>query len=88
MDGNRRFAKREHISRKRGHELGYKKLEEVLEWCLELGVKVVTVYAFSIENFRRDSTEVDDLLQLAADRFDQICKEGYATLITGTRSHV
>ena len=61
--------------------MGYKKLEQVLEWCLELGVQVVTVYAFSIENFRRDAQEVEDLMQLAADRFNHICEEGYALYV-------
>jgi len=49
---------------------------QVLEWCLELGVKAVTVYAFSIENFRREQKEVTDLMALAADRFNHICEEG------------
>lgn len=42
---------------------------QTLEWCLDVGVEVVTVYAFSIENFKRSQSEVDGLLQLAKEKF-------------------
>ena len=45
--------------------MGYSKLEEALRWCAELGVSAVTVYAFSIENFKRTSREVDDIMALS-----------------------
>ena len=72
MDGNRRFAKQQLLPRMRGHELGYSKLEQALQWCFELGVRVVTVYAFSIENFRRSTQEVEALMSLAEDKFDDV----------------
>lgn len=65
MDGNRRYAE-EVLGAEpmEGHRLGREKLEEVLHWCIGLGVKVLTVYAFSTENFNRDPTEVDYLMDL------------------------
>ncbi len=64
MDGNRRFAKELWMEPTKGHELGKDKLEEVLEWCREIGVKILTVYAFSTENFRRSREEVERLIKL------------------------
>ncbi len=54
MDGNRRFAREIGLGNiLDGHAKGRDKLEEVLEWCLEVGVRILTVYAFSTENLRR-----------------------------------
>ncbi|MDO5861384.1 MAG: polyprenyl diphosphate synthase [Thermoplasmata archaeon] len=65
MDGNRRYAE-EVLGEAplEGHKLGREKLEEVLHWCLELDIKILTVYAFSMENFKRDSDEVEYLMAL------------------------
>lgn len=65
MDGNRRYAE-EVLGEAplEGHRLGRKKLEEVLHWCLDLDIGVLTVYAFSMENFNRDEEEVDYLMDL------------------------
>eukprot|EP00475_Leptophrys_vorax_P039372 TRINITY_DN7107_c0_g1_i1.p1 TRINITY_DN7107_c0_g1~~TRINITY_DN7107_c0_g1_i1.p1 ORF type:complete len:283 (-),score=67.20 TRINITY_DN7107_c0_g1_i1:8-805(-) len=75
MDGNRRFARGKGLPVPEGHKLGYLKLQETLQWCLRLGVEVVTVYAFSIENFSRTQDEVDALMSLAEEKFDQIIRE-------------
>lgn len=53
MDGNRRFAKEFGLQPTDGHIKGKDKLEEMMEWCLELGIKILTVYAFSTENLER-----------------------------------
>ena len=55
MDGNRRFAREFGLAPNEGHVKGKEKLEEVMEWCLELGIKVLTVYAFSTENLLRQA---------------------------------
>lgn len=74
MDGNRRFARRHQLaSVVEGHDLGFRKMEEILDHCMKLGVQTVTVYAFSIENFRRPPDEVDALMDMAARRFDEFC---------------
>jgi len=67
MDGNRRFASEMELDNLFGHDMGRKKLEEVLEWCRELGIKIVTVYAFSTENFMRSHEEVEHLMRLFVD---------------------
>jgi undecaprenyl diphosphate synthase len=65
LDGNRRYAKKcGYENTRAGHKKGADKLYKVLSWCLELNVKVVTVWAFSTDNFKRDKSEVDDLLKI------------------------
>ncbi len=65
MDGNRRFAKRLMLEPWKGHEWGAKKAEEVLDWCLETGIKTVTLYSLSYENFKnRPKQEINMLLKL------------------------
>jgi len=72
MDGNRRFARKENIPRAEGHKRGFDKLMEVLQWCLEIGVKEVTLYAFSIENYKRSRDEVGALMSLAVTKIIEV----------------
>ncbi|MCG2724204.1 MAG: polyprenyl diphosphate synthase [Nanoarchaeota archaeon] len=65
MDGNRRFAQRLMLEPWNGHEWGAKKAEEVLDWCIETGIKTVTLYSLSYENFKsRPKQEINMLLKL------------------------
>ena len=64
LDGNRRYAKKKGIPQLKGHEKGFNKIKDLLMWCIELGVKEVTLYCFSLENFKRDKKEVDYLFDL------------------------
>lgn len=64
MDGNRRFAKNHNLPLKEGHRMGAEALVKVLDCCFRVGVKDVTTYAFSIENFNRKSDEVDTIFSL------------------------
>jgi len=64
LDGNRRWARRHGLPPWYGHERGAQKLEELLQWCLELGIKTVTIFVFSTENFRRDPKEVEELFKI------------------------
>ncbi len=64
LDGNRRFSKRLMLKTWKGHEWGAKKVEALLDWCKELGIKEVTLYAFSIENFDRPKKEFNFLMRL------------------------
>ncbi|XP_052000419.1 dehydrodolichyl diphosphate synthase complex subunit DHDDS-like isoform X1 [Xyrauchen texanus] len=75
MDGNRRYAQKKHVERKEGHTQGFDKLAETLRWCLNLGIHEVTVYAFSIENFKRSREEVDGLIELARQKFSRLLTE-------------
>lgn len=63
-DGNRRYASKEGKPPYYGHEKGKDKLEEVLQWCMDIGIKIVTVYGFSTENFSRRKDEVSFLFHL------------------------
>lgn len=70
MDGNRRYSKLQgNMNAIEGHKRGVDTLENVLEWCIDLGINIVTVYAFSTENFKRSDEEVKDLMQLFVDSF-------------------
>lgn len=64
MDGNGRWAKKRGLSRSMGHREGSKTLKKIVEACYELGVRYLTVYAFSTENWSRPKEEVDDLMKL------------------------
>ena len=70
MDGNRRFAKELGLSMEAGHIFGKEKIEEVLDWCFELEIRVLTVYAFSTENFKRSEKEVKTLMTLLKQELD------------------
>lgn len=69
MDGNRRWARRFGLPASSGHPQGGEKLIESLQWCLEVGIQTVTVFAFSIENFKRSPDEVCELMALAEHTF-------------------
>ncbi len=72
MDGNRRFAQKLGMESVKGHVAGQDKLVEVMSWCLELGIKVLTVYAFSTENIKRNPEEVDFLMKMFAENFRKV----------------
>ena len=73
MDGNRRYAKLQgNKNVLKGHELGVDSLENVLDWSIELGIEIVTVYAFSTENFNRPKDEVDGLMRLFVINFKKL----------------
>ncbi|KAK9236129.1 putative undecaprenyl diphosphate synthase-domain-containing protein [Lipomyces kononenkoae] len=76
MDGNRRFARRRKLEVKEGHSAGFESLAHILEMCYQVGIKVVTVYAFSIENFKRPTVEVDALMEIARTKLLQIIHHG------------
>ena len=71
LDGNRRFAKRLMMKPWMGHEWGAKKVREFLRWCKELGIKEVTLFAFSLENFDRPKEEFDYLMDLFEREFSK-----------------
>jgi len=75
MDGNRRFSKIQgNIDPIEGHKRGVSTLERVLDWCVDLGIEIVTVYAFSIENFKRPPNEVKGLMKLFKENFLSIAQ--------------
>jgi len=64
LDGNRRWARMHGLKPWQGHRAGAKRVEELLNWCLELGIRTITLYAFSTENFKRSKREVEELMKL------------------------
>jgi tritrans,polycis-undecaprenyl-diphosphate synthase [geranylgeranyl-diphosphate specific] len=69
LDGNRRWASQKEMNPWLGHQKGADTVEQLLEWCLKVNVKYITLYAFSTENFARNSKEVDQIMNIAAERF-------------------
>jgi hypothetical protein len=55
----------------------FDKLTEALQWCLDMGISEVTVYAFSIENFKRSNEEVEALMDIVRDKFNCLLNERY-----------
>lgn len=72
LDGNRRFAKKLGLQPWKGHEFGVKKLHQLLDWCRELGIKEVTLYSFSTENFDRTKTEKNFLFNIFKKEFNNM----------------
>ncbi len=64
MDGNRRWAKKRNLPSSAGHKAGEKAFHKIVEKCRELGIKVLTAYAFSAENWKRSAEEVGVLMHL------------------------
>ncbi len=75
IDGNRTFSKRLMMKPWKGHEFGAKKFEQLSEWCKEYGVKELTLYTFSIENFNRPKEEFDFLMNLFEREAERILKD-------------
>jgi len=77
MDGNRRWAQSQNMIPWEGHWEGADKVEEFLDWCLELGVETVTLYSFSTENFNREEKEVQELMKLFESTLEKVMKSGH-----------
>ncbi|UCC91276.1 MAG: di-trans,poly-cis-decaprenylcistransferase [Candidatus Aenigmatarchaeota archaeon] len=75
-DGNRRLAKRLMKKPYKGHEWGLEKIKKVLEWCEEVGIKVMTFYVLSLENLeKRPKRELDFLFSLARKEIENMLRE-------------
>jgi undecaprenyl diphosphate synthase len=66
MDGNGRWATRQDLPRLRGHEQGAKTVEEIAKYCVRIGVEYLTLYSFSMQNWKRPAEEVEFLMHLYA----------------------
>ena len=75
MDGNRRYAREQGLEPREGHLAGKEKIKDVLDWCMELGVRNLTVYAFSTENFNRDPEEVSFLMELIGESLRELADD-------------
>ena len=92
MDGNRRWAKEHNLPSAMGHKKGVSSLREITRACDELGIKYLTVYAFSTENWKRSKEEVDFLMNLVAvtlkNELDDMDKEGVKISFIGDLSRL
>jgi undecaprenyl diphosphate synthase len=67
MDGNGRWARQRGLPRNMGHREGVKSVREIVESCARLGMDVLTIYAFSVENWKRPKDEVDSLMKMLSE---------------------
>lgn len=67
MDGNGRWAKKRSLPRSAGHAAGSKNFKEIARYCNKIGLKYLTVYAFSTENWRRPKEEVENIMDILRD---------------------
>lgn len=74
LDGNRRFGEKLG-NRLLGHKIGTEHIKEVLDWCKELGIKIVTIWAMSTENFSRPKEEVELLLSLMEEKLSELMED-------------
>jgi len=75
LDGNRRWAGSHDLPYWLGHRKGAEKVERLLTWCLELGIKTVSLYVFSIENFKRPEEEVKEVLKLCEEKLNKVMRD-------------
>lgn len=75
MDGNRRWAKKNNMPVKLGHKQGAETLKKIVRYANKIGIKYITVYAFSTENWKRSKEEVDALMSLLENYLDQFSRE-------------
>ncbi len=90
MDGNGRWAERRHLPRLMGHRAGAEALDRCMHYCKAAGVKYLTVYAFSTENWKRSEEEVSGLMKLLssfiASKEKTLVKEGVRFRVIGRRT--
>ena len=75
-DGNRRWARAHHLPVLKGHEHGIDRMGDVLKWCRALHIPMVSFWAFSTENIRRDRAEVEGLFRAFETRLQKVIQEG------------
>lgn len=75
MDGNRRWAKEKGMTTKEGHKAGSKNLERIAKFCNNIGIKYLTVYAFSTENWKRTKDEVSTLMFILRANLDSMLRK-------------
>jgi len=92
MDGNGRWARERHLPRPLGHRAGMKAVRETVEGALEAGVEVLTLFAFSEENWQRPRSEISALMQLleeyVAREIAELREMGVAVHVLGDRSRL
>ncbi len=92
MDGNGRWATNKGLKRSEGHLEGSKTLEKIALHAMDMGIEVLSVFAFSTDNFKRDKEEVDYLMNLFIKmfktKFDKIAKKGIKVVFSGRKNNL
>ena len=83
MDGNGRWAQSRNMPRELGHKKGAQVFREICEYCHKLGIKYMTVYAFSTENWKRPKREVDAIMRLLEEYLDRELPENVRIRVIG-----
>ena len=78
MDGNRRWARNKGLEVKEGHKKGAETLQNIAKYCNDIGIKYLTVYAFSTENWKRSKEEVGTLMLLLKNYLTEFSKRANA----------
>ena len=86
MDGNRRWARKKGLYPWLGHRVGAEKVDELIEWCINLGIKVITIYALSTENLKRSKRELEEIFRLLKEKsLEYINDEGSTSMGSGLK---
>jgi undecaprenyl diphosphate synthase len=92
LDGNRRWARERGLPTFDGHKAGYDKIKDVSKWCLKRNIKILTVFAFSTENWNRSKQEVKYLMALMnkafSEELEELNKLGFKVNIIGSRDRL
>ena len=92
LDGNRRWARERGLPTFEGHRRGLKKIKKLIKWCKEKGIKILTLFVFSTENWKRPKKEINYLMKLAKkgiiENLKEINKEGIKIRIIGQRERL
>lgn len=75
MDGNRRWARKNGLPVAAGHAAGAEAFRQIAYYCRDIGLKYLTVYAFSTENWKRDREEVDEIMSLLEDSIGELVRD-------------
>ena len=75
MDGNGRWAKKRGLPRNAGHRQGAKTLENICDYCQKIGVRYVTIYAFSTENWKRPQEEINTIMDMLRNYLKEASKQ-------------
>ena len=87
MDGNGRWAKKRGLPKDFGHRAGIKTVERIVKVCSKLGIEILTLYTFSLENWQRPKKEIDALMKLLDNflerRIDEFNKNNIRLIVIG-----
>jgi undecaprenyl diphosphate synthase len=92
LDGNRRWAREKGFPTFEGHRIGYERIKDVCKWCIKRDIEILTVYAFSTENWNRGKEEVKYLMFLLNKAFSEDTEElnnlGIKVNVMGSRDRI